>query len=77
VGGILGDTAYFARRKNGCDAVAEASGCVAHAITRDAMEGLELSDPALMVFLQKVLLRDLSQLYAQFMGPLQLAGGLG
>lgn len=76
VGGILGDTAYFARRKCGCHAVAEESGCIAYAITRSTMGKLELSNPALVVFLQKVLLRDLSQLQVQFMGPLQLAGGL-
>lgn len=76
VGGILGDTAYFARRKCGCDAVAEAGGCVAFMITRKDVEALELSNPRLVVFLQKVLLRDLSQLQAQFLGPLQAAGGL-
>uniref|UniRef100_A0A7S2GIH8 Cyclic nucleotide-binding domain-containing protein n=1 Tax=Alexandrium andersonii TaxID=327968 RepID=A0A7S2GIH8_9DINO len=76
VGGILGDTAYFARRQCGCDAAAEGEGCVAHVITRETMEKLELADPGIMVFLQKVLLRDLAQLQVQFVGPMQLAGGL-
>eukprot|EP00928_Gymnodinium_smaydae_P088255 TRINITY_DN72363_c0_g1_i1.p1 TRINITY_DN72363_c0_g1~~TRINITY_DN72363_c0_g1_i1.p1 ORF type:complete len:204 (-),score=37.22 TRINITY_DN72363_c0_g1_i1:18-560(-) len=76
VGAILGDTAYYARRNFGCDAVAEAGGCVAFQIERSALEGLETSDPRAVVFLQKVLLRDLSQLQVQFLGPLQSVTGL-
>jgi len=76
VGAILGDTAFYARRTHGCDGVAEAAGCVAFRISRQTMEWLEVNEPALVVFLQKVWLRDLTQLQVQFLGPLQAAAGL-
>mmetsp|Transcript_46327 Transcript_46327/g.108549 ORF Transcript_46327/g.108549 Transcript_46327/m.108549 type:complete len:824 (-) Transcript_46327:54-2525(-) len=76
VGSILNDTAFYARRKCGVDAAAQADGCTVYQITRSAMEQLELEDPSAAVLLQKVLLRDLSQLMVQFLFPLQSVAGL-
>jgi SulP family sulfate permease len=76
VGGILGDTAFYARRVYGIDAWAGESGCVLHRISRKRIDELEITSPGLVAFLQKVVLRDLTQLQVQYLGPLQIASGL-
>lgn len=76
VGAILNDTAFFARRKCGAEAAAQSDDCVVFRLRRAAMDELERQDPVAAVLLQKVLLRDLSQLMAQFLCPLQAVSGL-
>jgi len=75
VGAILNDTAFYSRRKCGAEAVAQTD-CVVYRLRRSTMDTLEREDPAAAVLLQKVLLRDLSQLMAQFLCPLQAVSGL-
>ena len=75
VGAILNDTAFYSRRKCGVDAVAQTD-CVVFRLQRSSMDNLESEDPVAAVLLQKVLLRDLSQLMAQFLCPLQAVSGL-
>ena len=62
-------------RKCGAEAVAQTD-CVVYRLRRSTMDTLEREDPAAAVLLQKVLLRDLSQLMAQFLCPLQV-GAVG
>lgn len=66
------------KRKCGAEAVAQTD-CVVYRLRRSTMDTLEREDPAAAVLLQKVLLRDLSQLMAQFLCPLQvgMVGGWG
>lgn len=59
------------KRKCGAEAVAQTD-CVVYRLRRSTMDTLEREDPAAAVLLQKVLLRDLSQLMAQFLCPLQV-----
>lgn len=65
----------MAPRKCGAEAVAQTD-CVVYRLRRSTMDTLEREDPAAAVLLQKVLLRDLSQLMAQFLCPLQV-GAVG
>jgi len=75
-GAIIGDTAYYVRRSFGCDAVANCDTCVVYEITRRTVDELESSQPKLVAFLQKVLLRDLTQYQVQFLEPTLLANGV-
>ncbi|CAJ1397071.1 unnamed protein product [Effrenium voratum] len=75
VGAILNDAAFYARRKCGADAVAKTD-CVVFRLPRKALARMEEEEPGAAVLLQKVLLRDLSQLMAQFLCPLQAVAGL-
>jgi len=76
VGAIFNNAAYFTRQRCPSDAVAMPGGCVVHRIRRATLEELEATAPRAVVFLQTVLLRDLTQLQLQFLAPLQAVSGL-
>ncbi|CAE8735966.1 unnamed protein product [Polarella glacialis] len=76
VGAIVGDTAFFACHSCGLDAFAASGGCTVFRISRRRLEELELSNPSAVVLLQKVILRDLTQLQVQHLGPIQACSRL-
>eukprot|EP00929_Paragymnodinium_shiwhaense_P083733 TRINITY_DN44724_c0_g1_i1.p1 TRINITY_DN44724_c0_g1~~TRINITY_DN44724_c0_g1_i1.p1 ORF type:complete len:935 (+),score=193.40 TRINITY_DN44724_c0_g1_i1:91-2895(+) len=74
-GSIIGASQFYAHHVYGRNAVAEQQGCVAYALTRSSLEELEGTDDiaaaTAVMFLQNVLLRDLSLHRQQFLVPKQ------